>query len=507
MFSSVYTMALQGMNVCEVSVEADIAEGGLPVFEMVGLLGSEVKESRERIRTSLRNSGYYLPPKRITVNLSPADMKKTGSHYDLPVAVSLMVSMGTIVPENLEGTVIAGELSLSGKVTRVNGILPMVMKAREKGYRRFVLPEENAREGGAVEGIEVIGVGSLEETFGYLRGETDLKATSIDLKEVLKGERKCTNDFSMIKSQRTAKRALEAAASGMHNILMTGPPGGGKSMMAKCLPSILPSLTPEECMEITAIHSIAGILGSDGVVKERPFISPHHTVSAQALSGGGRIPKPGDVSLSHRGVLFLDELPEFDRNVLEILRQPLEDREIHISRTSGNYTYPADFLLVAAMNPCKCGYYPGEKCICSKGEVKKYLTRISTPLLDRIDIVCHVEELDFEALSNDSFEEESSETIRGRVSETFEIQKRRFKGRRIRFNSEMDVNDIKEFCVLGTKEEELLKESFEALGLTARGYHRILRCARTIADMDHSDRIESRHLCEAIAYRNRDRGL
>ena len=506
MFSSVCTMALQGMDVCEVSVEADIAEGGLPVFEMVGLLGSEVKESRERIRTSLRNAGFFLPPKRITVNLSPADMKKTGSHFDLPVAVSLMIAMGLITPECVENTVIAGELSLSGRMMRVNGILPMVLKAKEKGYKRFILPHENAAEGGAVEGMEVIGVKSLEETFRYLNGEESLEGTHIDLKKLLNERKESSCDFSMIKGQKAAKRGLEVAAAGMHNILMVGPPGGGKSMMAKCIPSILPDLTVEECLEITGIHSIAGILRSDGVVTERPFISPHHTVSKQALSGGGKIPKPGDVSLSHRGVLFLDELPEFDRNTLEILRQPLEDRKIHISRASGKYTSPADFLLAAAMNPCKCGYYPTERCTCSKTDVKKYLSRISAPLLDRIDILCYVDEVGFDELNEKGMDGEPSEKIRERVKEAFEIQKSRFKGKSIKFNSEMDVNDIKEYCGLGAEEEALLKDSFEALKLTARGYHRILRCARTIADLDHSEKIKCSHLCEAIGYRSMDRG-
>ncbi len=501
MFSSVRSMVLQGMKVLEISVESDIAEGGLPVFDMVGFLGSEVKESKERIRTSLRNSGFFLPPKRITVNLSPADLRKTGSHFDLPVAISLMVSLGMIPPEFTEGTLIAGELSLSGKIKKVNGILPMAMEGKKRGYKRFMVPKENAREGGAVEGIHVIGVETLNEAVDFLNGEKTIAPCRVDVDELLKAGGFEGMDFKEIKGQLTAKRAIEVAASGMHNIILTGPPGGGKSLMAKSIPSILPPLTKEECMEITGIHSIAGILGNEGLVIRRPFISPHHTVSRQALSGGGSVPKPGDVSLSHRGVLFLDELPEFDASTLEILRQPMEDREIHISRASGNYTYPADFLLVAAMNPCKCGYYPDKRCTCSEVSVRKYLSKISGPLLDRIDIVCPVEELSFEDLSKDTGSEESSEDIRARVSEAFEIQKKRFKDRHLRFNSEMEIRDIKEFCSLGTKEEDLLKDSFNALNLSARGYHRILRCARTIADLDHKERIDCGHLSEAIGYR------
>ncbi|MCR5526760.1 MAG: YifB family Mg chelatase-like AAA ATPase [Lachnospiraceae bacterium] len=507
MFSSINSVALFGMDARMVTAETDLSTGGLPVFEMVGFLGSEVKESKERIRTAMKNSGYLIPPKRITVNLSPADLRKSGSSFDLAVAISLLCAMGVIPEEASSATVAAGELSLSGEVKPVSGILPMVFEARKNGFKRFILPAANAAEGGAVEGIEVVGVHDLEETVAYLSGSKTIEPTSISLEAILNEERIPEADFRDVSGQIGARRGLEVAVAGMHNILMIGPPGSGKSMMAKCLPSILPPLSADECLEISKVYSVAGLLGAEGLVTERPFVSPHHTISPQALAGGGNIPRPGAVSLAHRGVLFLDEFPEFQRQTLEILRQPIEDHEVHIQRTQGSCTFPTDFLLCAAMNPCKCGYYPDRnRCSCSGPEIQRYLSKISGPLLDRIDISVETSEIGFSELSGKTGSAgESSEKIRERVVDAAEIQRKRFEGTGLRFNSDIGVRELKRFCAIGPEEEELMKTVFETMGLSARGYHRILKTSRTIADLAHSDTIKQEHIAEAIGYRGIDR--
>lgn len=497
MFGSVCSGTLFGMSVYPVQVEADVSEG-MPVFELVGYLAGEVKEARERVRTALRNSGYRLPAKRITVNLSPADKRKKGTSFDLPIAAALLKTMGILPHGCTEGTMITGELSLNGGVKGVRGVLALVMEAKENGFARCIVPAENGAEGAAVEGIEVYGVRSLAEMVELLKGNR-----TACLREAAAGEPGAENgaeyDFADIRGQKALKRALEAAVCGNHNILMIGPPGAGKSMAAGCIPGILPKLLPKECLEITRLYSIAGMLPGDGLMTKRPFISPHHSVSAQALAGNGAV--PGMVSLAHRGVLFLDELPEFNRAALEIMRQPLEEKEIRISRVSGNYVYPADFMLAAAMNPCKCGYYPDRgRCLCTDTQINAYLSRISRPLLDRIDICVEAPELKIGELRGMEDAEPSAD-VGARVEAARRIQYARYDGTKVRTNSAMRPEDIRRYCILGKAEERLMERAYGRLGLTARTYHKILRVSRTLADMDGEERIREKHLCEAIGYR------
>ena len=492
-----------------VHVEVDTSHG-LPEFRMVGLLGSEVRESRDRVHVALKNCGIRIPPLCINVNISPADIRKDGTGFDLPIAVGILASLESIPAENLANVLIVGELGLNGEIKPVKGILPLVESAHENGIRCCIVPAENAAEGAVIGGIDIIGVKDLTQVFEYLSSEPEIRGeiisparfdiSALDQKKGIHGL-----DFSDINGQVAVKRAAEISAAGFHHFLMVGPPGSGKTMIAKRIPTIMPPLSLEESLEVSSIYSVAGMLPPDApMIVQRPFLSPHHTITEQALTGGGRIPKPGIISLAHRGVLFLDELPEFSRRTLDLLRQPIEDREIHIARAYGSYTFPADFLMAAAMNPCPCGYYPDRSlCRCSEHEVHKYLSRVSGPILDRVDICVDAPRVKLDDLNASTVNETSSQ-IRERVMAARERQELRFRGTLVKFNSEMNPSEVRCFCRLDTAGERLIEASFKSLGLSARAYHRTLKVARTIADIDGSDDIREIHLAEAVSYRMND---
>ena len=506
MLAKIKSSAVVGVEALPVIVEVDISNG-LPAFSTVGLAEGAVRESRERVKAAIKNSGYDFPNRRITVNLAPANLKKEGAGYDLPMALGILVASEILKSEKLEKYSIIGELSLDGSIRSAKGILPMAIAAQKAGLEGILVPIANREEASVVAGIKVIGVKTLYEAVEFLIGTMELPHTTIDLKDIFKNNENYEVDFDEVKGQEHVKRAMEIAAAGTHNILMKGPPGSGKTMLARRLPTILPDLTFEEALETTKIYSVMGLLkNGTPLISSRPFRAPHHTISDAGLIGGGQIPKPGEVSLAHNGVLFLDESPEFKKNVLEVLRQPVEDGTVTISRAASSLNFPARFILVIAFNPCPCGYLGDMKhnCKCTPTQVQRYESRLSGPLLDRIDMHLEVPSVPYKDMSS-ADSGESSALIKERVQQARSIQKKRFEQRKNYYsNGQMTPKDIKKFCILDTPSEKLLEQAVDRLGLSARSYHRILKISRTIADLDQSENLQNKHIAEAVQYRRLD---